>query len=165
MTYEVYRYIFMGGAVLSVIMFAVSLFLLFFLKIPKVVNDLTGRTARKAIQNIREQNENSGEKKYKTSAVNAERGKLTDKISPSGNLIKSGDSMNVGTMTEKISTQEIEGANETTVLETSETSLLSPELNIVRGKTDVLKDTDVTSNSAFEIEFEITFVHTAEIIS
>lgn len=73
MTYEIYRYIFIGGAILSAVMFAVSIFLLVFLKIPKVINDLTGRTAKKAIQDIREQNRSSGNKKYKTSAVNAQR--------------------------------------------------------------------------------------------
>ena len=57
MTYEMYRYVFLGGAIASGLMFAVSIVLFFTLKIPKVISDLTGRTARKAIEDIRLQNE------------------------------------------------------------------------------------------------------------
>lgn len=165
MTYEIYRYIFIGGAILSAVMFIVSLLLLVFLKIPRVINDLTGRTAKKAIRNIREQNISSGEKKYKTSAVNAERGKLTDKISTTGSIIQKGGKspMNVAVATEKISTQQLEGADETTVLYNEETSVLTPEQNL-SGETDVLDSVNYPETAGFVIEFDITFVHTGEII-
>ena len=45
-------------------------------KIPKVISDLSGATARKTIKNIREQNEASGDKAYKVSAFNEARGKV-----------------------------------------------------------------------------------------
>ena len=60
MTYEIYRYIFLGGAILAGIMFAVSVLVFFLLKIPTVIGDLTGANARKAIENIRNQNESTG---------------------------------------------------------------------------------------------------------
>ena len=111
------------------------------MKIPKVLGDLTGRTARKAIENIRNQNENSGDKTHGPSDVNKERGKLTDKISPSGRLVK-GRTDALGGMfkTAKIGTQRLSqdnnettvlsGMNETTVLNYSdmnETTILSYE--------------------------------------
>ena len=109
MSYEIYRYIFYGGAILAAVMLAVTVLLFFVYKIPTVIGDLTGANARKAIENIRNQNESSGDKLYKTSQVNRERGKLTDKISPSGSLMKDPSGiLGGGAMaTEKISTQQL----------------------------------------------------------
>lgn len=150
MTYEVYRYIFIGAAILCGIMAVTSVFLFFFLKIPRVIGDLTGSTARKAIEEIRQQNENSGHKTYKTSLVNQERGKLTDKISPSGNLYPAGTDPLGGAMaTEKIGTQQLEYMG-------NDTELLS---DIGSEETSVLSDVNT-----FVIEYEITFIHTDEVI-
>lgn len=165
MTYDIYRYIFMGGAVLAGIMFVLSVLLFFFLKIPHVLGDLTGRNARKAIENIRNQNESSGDKLYKTSQVNRERGKLTDKISPSGSLMRdpSGVLGGGGAMaTEKISTQELPPqANETTVLDTAnETTVLNSEA----GETTLL-DAQPDTAPVFQIEYEITYIHSEEVIA
>ena len=103
MTYEIYRYIFIGGAILSAIMFVVTVLVFIFSRIPTVIGDLTGSNARKAIENIRSHNENTGNKTYRTSYVNKERGKITDKISQSGNLIKNPSNSLHGAMeTEKI---------------------------------------------------------------
>lgn len=185
MTYDVYRYIFIGAAILCGVMFAVSVLLFIFLKIPKVISDLTGATARKAIKQIREQNEASGDKGYKVSAFNEARGKLTDKISPSGNVIQQHRSQMPGINTSKIDTQELhvdEAANQTSVLDqmdgttvlnqfegttvlggenAGETAILSaPESPA--GETSVLSTVEM--DQAFRVEFEITYVHTNEVI-
>jgi hypothetical protein len=173
MTYEIYRYIFYGGAVLALIMLAVSVFLFIFLKIPTVIGDLTGANARKAIENIRNQNESSGDKVYKTSAVNRARGKLTDKISPSGNLITHISEPLTGAMaTEKIGTQKLaeNPAAETVVL--SETGAETVVLSDVSAETAVLSDVSVAPFApvpepepvGFVIEYEVTLIHTEEII-
>lgn len=170
MTYELYRYVFLGGAIASGIMFAISIVLFFTLKIPKVISDLTGRTARRAIEDIRLQNERSGDKTYKSSAVNLQRGKLTDKISPSGRLMRREASpFGTGVITEKISTQRlapVEGADETTVLApANETTVLDSGY----GETTVLQaeaTVDATPVvQGFEIEYEITYIHTNEVIA
>ena len=163
MTYDIYRYIFISGAVLAGIMLITSVLLFFLLKIPHVLGDLTGRNARKAIESIRNQNELSGDKLYKTSQVNRERGKLTDKISPSGSLMRDPSGiLGGGAMaTEKISTQELPPeSNETTVLDVaSETNVLSAEA----GETTVLDAP--TEIPVFQIEYEITYIHTEEVIA
>lgn len=46
-------------------------------KIPIVIGDLSGRTAKKSIERMRLNNEKTGNKSYKTSKSNLERGKLT----------------------------------------------------------------------------------------
>ena len=177
MTYETYRYVFLGGAIAAGVLLAVSILLFFVLRIPKVISDLTGRTARKAIENIRMQNEQTGDKSYQSSAVNLERGKLTDKISKSGQIIpRDATPFGTGVITEKISTQKLSeeepagettllNSNETTLLSTDETSLLQPEF----GETTLLQPDGVsavndTYSGAFKIEYEITFIHTTEMI-
>ena len=55
---------------------AIILFIRF--KIPDVIGDLSGRNARKSIEQMRALNEKSGSKSYKPSKKNIERGKLTD---------------------------------------------------------------------------------------
>ena len=119
MNYDTYRYIFIGAAILSGLMLVAAILVFIFMNIPKVISDLSGATARKAIKAIREQNEAGGEKTYKASAYNQARGKLTDKISPSGNVIQQRDAMQHFVSTTKIETQELAQdapANETTVL-------------------------------------------------
>lgn len=196
--YEVYLYIYYGAAILAVIMLLITIILFFALKIPAVIGDLSGATARKAIENIRNQNESTGEKEHSPSAVNRERGRLTDKISPSGNLLRnSSNKLGGGMRTEKISTQKLSedsnettvlysGGNETTVLGGNETTILSGNETTVlsdmgAGETTLLSDMGVNGEtgklttvapvisvapevSIFEIEYEITFIHSQDVI-
>lgn len=67
---------FIAAAVLLVL----AIFLFFKFKIITIINDLTGRTARRSIAQIRENNIRSGERPYRSSAVNLSRGKLTEPI-------------------------------------------------------------------------------------
>lgn len=67
---------FIAAAVLLVL----AIFLFFKFKIITIINDLTGRTARRSIAQIRENNIRSGERPYRSSAVNISRGKLTEPI-------------------------------------------------------------------------------------
>ena len=172
MTYDIYRYIFIGAAIMCCLMFIVSIVVFILLKIPKVISDLSGATARKAIKSIREQNEASGDKNYKVSALNQARGKLTDKISQAGYVISNNPNQMTGINTSKIETQRFDnasGENQTTILETpSETTVLNSGF---AGETSVLTDSMVyeetnllSEASNIVIEYEITFIHTDEII-
>lgn len=166
MTYEMYRYVFLGAAAACGVFLVISVVLFFAFHIPKVVSDLTGRTARKAIANIRMQNERSGDKSYQSSAVNMQRGKLTDKISQSGRLVPRDETpFGTGMITEKIATQQLrveEPAGETAVLTaTEETAVLNPDA----GETTVLDGTNEPVAQEFTVEHEITFIHTSEVIA
>lgn len=169
MTYEIYRYIFIGAAILCGIMLLVSLLIFIFLKIPKVISDLSGATARKAIKNIRKQNEASGDKSYKVSAFNEARGKLTEKISASGNLMQQQQSQFRGMGTTKIDTVELpayNASNETTVLGAEMDSQAFERTETWEqpaGETTVLGANE--NVVAFAVEYDITFIHTNEIIT
>lgn len=166
LTYDMYRYIFFGTLAACIIMALVAVILFFVLKIPRVVGDLTGSTARKAIEEIRKQNEQSGDKTYKSSAVNLQRGKVTDKISKSGRLMERGESpFGTGKITAQLDPSYMP-ASETTVLDmgpANETTVLSEPA----GETTVLDAPAQPQVQAqqFEIEYEITFIHTNEVIA
>lgn len=91
-----------------------------------------------------------------TSPVNVARGRLTDKISPSGKLIKSTGGIGISPQTEKFNTSELSpDTGNTEVLNTgmNETTVLSHSTN----ETTVL-------NKEFCIEFEIGYAESKEII-
>lgn len=157
MTYEMYRYIFLGALIGCGVMAAVSGVLFFALRIPRVVGDLTGHTARKAIADIRRQNEQSGDKAYKSSTVNLKRGKLTDKITHSGRLI-SREETPFGAGVTTVELPQRQETDATTVLsESIGTTVLEPE------ETTVLSPPD--AGSEFAVEYEITFLHSDEVIT
>ena len=192
MSYDIYRYIFLISAGLAVLCLILSVILFFVLKIPRVIGDLTGSTAKKAIESIRNQNEKSGDKVHKTSYVNKQRGRITDKMTDSGKLIPTASVNEGGAMaTAKISTTVLatqaresyeasllEGnTEETTILDSSsgnETTVLSQ--NTGNEKTvlsqgfynpNTADETSILSQNeanVFVIEYELTFIHTDEVI-
>lgn len=140
------------------IMLFVSIALFFILDIKKVIGDISGATARKAINNIREQNEKTGNKAYKSSPVNSARGRLTDKMTASGNLQTQTPPMGGSPGTEKFNTAELislpdtayeNPAGATTVLSDAfgETSVFSAE----SGDTTILSKSDLTYDDSMEL--------------
>ncbi|MDD4492782.1 MAG: hypothetical protein PHV32_00280 [Eubacteriales bacterium] len=143
------------------VLLLVAVALFFLLGVPKLFGDVTGSNAKKAIESIRQQNEDSGDKAFNPSPVNVSRGKLTDRISPSGNLERRVNDIGVNVGTQKISTTELAPAPtaETTVLENVETSLLNQAET--SGQTTILNP---NSNEAFSVDVSIEFTEGQEII-
>jgi len=202
MTYDVYNYIFIGTAIASGLLLVVSVILFFVLEIPKVVGDLSGSNARKGIENIRRQNEATGDKSYQSSSVNLKRGRLTDKISSSGRIQKpTTGAFATGVGTAKIGTARTAPqsapapAESTVVLEQTEstmvlgdndstmvlsgnqtassemqTTLLAPAAPVAAPETTMLTGElkpqvmPVMESAVFEVEIEITYVHTNIVI-
>ena len=157
MTYETYHTVFLSAGILAIIFAVCSVLLFVLLKIPKVVGDLSGRTARKGIADIREQNIRTGDKRHKTSVVNLDRGRITDRITDSGNIQRVGQTVNTGVMTQKINMSESEEMMETT--ETTETTVLPTQQY---SETVVLDEIRIDDD--FAIAEEICFIHTDETI-
>lgn len=85
---EVLSMISLISFIVSGVCFALVLFFWFKFKIPTVIGDLSGRTARKSIAKLRETNEKTGSKSYRASSINASRGKLTGAVGNSEKLAK-----------------------------------------------------------------------------
>lgn len=173
MTYDIYRYIFVGAAIACVVMLVITIVLFFVLKIPAVIGELSGRTAKKAIADIRKQNMSAN-----TDNIGSE--KLTDKITASGRLIERRNS-NGEKYTDKISTDKLieqnrieYSNNETTLLNTgNETTVLNSGnettvLSSYSGQTAILNTSDMETNvnsvGYVNVELDITFIHSTEII-
>lgn len=145
----------------ALLLTAVALFFLF--DVPKLYGDISGRTAKKAIEAIRKQNEATGNKAYKPSHVNQARGKLTDKITKSGRLESPPEGPSIGVATEKLETA-------TLMYQTNETQVLEENF-FQSGETTVLEQPDLKTVtpissplSEFSIEVEMGFMGSTEII-
>lgn len=130
MTIELLQILSLVSFVLAGVCLLVSIALFFVLGVPGLIGDISGATARKAIEQIRRQNEQSGDKAYKVSPVNLARGKVTDKISPSGRLRKRTDRLGVHVGTQKFATEDLM-PKVTSILEATapETSVLTSYAN------------------------------------
>lgn len=145
--------------------------------IPQVIGELTGRTAKKSIAQMREKNAKTGDKSHRPSAVAQERGTLTDKIDEKETEVtaKKSDStelLDEGTELLSDSTDD-EGTevlgNATELLIDNATELLSDETSILNEETSVLsptmlESTPVEINDEFKMIQNIIFVHTNETI-
>lgn len=142
MTIELLQNLSLASYILAGIFLLISVVLFFRLDVIKLIGDFTGVNERKAIESMRQQNEDGVAKGYKPSKTSSSRGNVTDKISPSGRLQHNTSKLNSVSQTEKFSTKELTpsgnettvltaGANETTVLSAgiNETTVLSPSMN------------------------------------
>ena len=192
MNYETYRIIFIAAAAASGLMLLTAVVLFFVLKIPSVIGELTGRTARKAIEGIRNQTEQGGaqERGRKLSASGRLQGKVTKKLeteNPKGKDAKStqklaeepkkhGKGRASAPETTLLAPETTILAPETTILtpESNETTILAPSA----GETAQLSASQPSfpseptpqpaaqpAGSGFVIEYEITYVHSNEYIA
>lgn len=152
-------------SLLSIIFFVVagvclvvSVVLWFVLRIPSVMGDLSGRTARKSIAKLRMANESSGAKGHRSSQVNFRRGKLTSTMpgihhteqQPGGS---SGNScLETGLLQENIS-QELGGETTGLLWEDGSTQPL---------ESPVTGEEKKASGVKMELIEEIVWIHTQE---
>lgn len=158
------------GFSLSGIALIASVIMFIRLNIPAIIGDLTGRTVAREIKAMRDTNASSGDKRFRPSAVNLERGTLTEKVAgktannmalahaskrldkTSGNLSEKGSKRKSGTVGLSDAVQGKSGrvGSEPTDMLNSDsnaTEVLSTE------STEVLSDnaTEVLSENATEV--------------
>lgn len=117
-------------------------------KIPTVIGDLSGRTARKSIAKMRSINEKSGGRGYRPSTTNARRGKLTDTMSPgtSEGARKSVPAQAVQPVKQQVTTEETALLEENASEQMPETGLLADNLARTEfaPQTELLAESDST---------------------
>lgn len=159
-------------SIISLVLACVCLVLavIFFVrfKIPSVIGDLSGRNARRSIEQMRQTNMKGGDRPYRSSQTNSERGKLTETMHNTGveaqQQNRSADEM-----------QETELLTETGFCVTADPT----ELLVDENATELLADENVTAplnpaaqesaeekkkgrKMSIELSEEIMFVHTEE---
>lgn len=68
------------GYSLAGVLLIVAIILFYKMNILAIIGDLSGKTAARQIQEIRDQNTKSGQKRYKPNAFNVQRGSLTEPV-------------------------------------------------------------------------------------
>lgn len=118
--------------VISGLSFALAIFFWFFFKIPSVIGDLTGKTARKNIAKIRAENEKKSSKAPKDNRLN-----FVKRKSDTGSLAKN--------TTSSLTTQISDTIPETGLLETNKDSCLSAENTALLFENQEKVDNDETA--------------------
>ena len=145
-------------------------------KIPTVIGDLSGSTAKKSIAKMRATNEKSGNKSYKESKVNSERGKVTGTMP---GIYK--DKLDVKNSTDVVDPETgLLSENRADTSESEATGILDGEATSILGSetTGLLIDENATAPLDTEAEIpsvrierkqlrmieEVIFIHTDEVI-
>ena len=162
-------------SILSIVSFAVAgvclvlaVFFWIFFKIPTVIGDLTGRTARKSIAKMRAANEKSGAKSYKVSKTNSERGKLTGTMPDSEKLSrkkKAQDGQRPETGLLADNRAETFDTEATGVLDSEATGLLYDEEATALLDSTVHHTVRRTGGKKLVMLEEVMLIHTDEVIS
>lgn len=162
---EILSIISLVSYIVAGICFALAILFWFVFKIPTVIGDLSGRTARKSIAQMRENNEKSGGKIYKSSSTNVNRGKLTGTMPQTGEPEKAEDGQRVetGLLTEN-KADHIE-SEETGMLESEETGLLYDEEETVSLEQSPKPTIKRTGGKKLVVLEEVMLVHTEEVIT
>lgn len=111
------------GFSLSGVALVVAILMFIKMNIPAIIGDLTGKTVAREIKAMRDLNESNGDRRFRTSKVNMERGTLTEKVS---NI-----SLDVATLKKAHASKRLDIATEE----------LSEDLAKKKGKTAGLADT------------------------
>lgn len=163
-SYDIYRYLFIFGAIAAVLMLIISIVIFVVLNIKNVIGDLNGSNAKKEIASIRKRNEITGNKSHKSSIVNIDRGCITDKIKTNEhctendiatNKVRSGG-------TAKLTgnaTTVLKDNNSTVVLTHDNTTILNADEN-----TNISGVINQFNQGIFEIEYDITLISSTELV-
>lgn len=142
--------------IIAAIMLVLSAVFFIVYKIPRVIGDITGVEAKKNIERIRKQNEETGKKVYKPSTVNIARGKITDKLTISGQLGSKADNIVTYEGLPQIFTEQLNDSGETTVLD--------QDFKVANETTVLYPHPEQEADSMFSIELEISHTDSTEII-
>lgn len=173
--------------VLAGVFLAVAIFLFFYFKIPGVIGELTGRTARKTVARMRSANEKSGSKGFRPSETNAARGKVTGSMPLTGKKDKPQrtETLDLAPGGEETVSLGIDsaplygnrpagegtvplapgpGAGGGTELPPEETTALSDETTALSEETTLLRPAAAAPKLQFTLLEEVMLIHTDEVI-
>lgn len=145
---------------IALICLIVAIILWFRFDIPRVFGDLTGRNAKRSIEQIRAENAKSGKKSFRPTPEAVERGTVTEPISEGSTPTEILDDE-----TDKLDEAETIDT-ETEALEEA-TDVLGEGTEVLNGGTDVLDEgtailSDNTSSNGFTVTTNVIETHTSE---
>lgn len=140
--------------------FAILAVILWFVfKIPSVMGDLSGRTAKKSIELMRQNNEKTGVKSYRSSKENLRRGKLTSAIKESDKNKK--EVVETVLLNENMKKNHVSNATEL-LLDEEKTEPL--DMVTAALDDDLSEKRNKISSISIKLLEEIMYIHTKEVI-
>lgn len=159
---SIYRVIFVVALVLAILCLVASVLIFFLLKIKDVIGDLSGATAKKAIEDIRSGNAPATPKKKKTTSSSTTTGEITGSRSQT-------ERMSVQAQFDNLEASEGHDPYDNYMAETSvlvpldsETTVLSGDLN--NGPEEITELPHPETSADFKVVVDITYVHSHEVI-
>lgn len=155
MTVEMMQTLSLVLYILAGVLAVVAIVLFLALRVPRIIGELTGSSARKAIENIRKQNVESASQDAEHNRTQMSGSQMTDKISRSGRLAQRETRMSETPIREMLKssasgTQKLGGQRQG--LPSAETEVLHPGM----GETELLRpaagETEVLGRTAGETE-------------
>lgn len=162
---SVYNIVSIVAFSLAGLCFLAAVFFWFKFDIWEIIGDLTGRTAKKTIEQMRAENEKNGKKSYRPTPIAVERGAKTEMI-----VHKIGEAANdKGDISGELPTEKMSNATEYLSTETelldNATETLFQDTELLDG-TELLSDTaklkPIAENNAFVMLQNIVLIHTNE---
>lgn len=163
--YDTYRYIFIGGLILSLVFLAATVFVFFFLNIKDAIGDITGSNKRKAMERAKE---GKPQKTPKTASkpvvTGGEASQMTSRMSIQDRYDAMEDSQHTTTLNldKKNRVKKAEKTAQPTPVKTPTPE--SKPVQTVKNQSQnfykpiQIKDTD------YVLEADITYVHSSEVI-
>lgn len=143
--------------ILAGLFFIISIFLWIKFKIPVIIGDLTGRTAKKSIDQRREKNENVSAKIYKTNLAKIEKRAQADVH------IRNGTELETGVLNEN-TVRDADVGVQTGILNNEITEILDKDVTTVLDDEAARKRNEIVKNTGFTVLEEVMLIHTEEVI-
>lgn len=169
---QVYNIISIGGFSLAGVFLILAVVFWFRFKIPKIVGDLTGRTAKKSIAQMRSENEKSGKKLYTPQSSGSSGSIKLKSVGEEKTASLPGEKGDESEKTLSLETELLMESNETELLrEGVETELLGMTDSLAVGGEESEEGTTLLNETmtdgepdGFRIIQSIVFIHTQEVI-
>ena len=159
--YDIYRYVFIGGLILSLVFLAVTVFVFFFLNIRGAIGDLTGSNKRKAMEKAKSGKPQKPQKPVsKQPRAGGESPQLTSKLS----IQERYDAMEDSQHTTTLNLEKKNRAKKPPKTQKIVPDAAQPSAQPGIRQTQNYAVPTVINTPGFVVESEITFIHSGEAI-
>lgn len=159
--YDTYRYIFIGGLILSLVFLAATVFIFFFLNIKDAIGDITGSNKRRAMERAKEGKPQKAPKAAsKTVAIGGEASQMTSRMSIQDRYDAMEDSQHTTTLNLDKKNRAKKAVKTAQPAPAPESK---PTLTVKKQSQNFYKPIPIR-DADFVLEADITFVHSSEVI-
>ena len=163
--YDTYRYIFIGGLVLSLVFLAVTIFIFFFLNIKDAIGDITGSNKRKAMERAKEGKPKTASKAKSKVEETGSASQMTSRMSIQDRYDAMEDSQHTTTLNLEKKNRTKRTAKISKPMPVAQQAPQPKQENVAKLQSPNFYKPIKINDADFIIEEDITFVHSSEVIA